>query len=136
MRRILLILLVAGAAHADTQQELERTAWIVWGVESSHQLSPPNGDGGRAVGPLQIWPIRVRDCNRICELHRWPWRFTLADRHDLNKSVRMFAVSCLHYWPDGTPEQWARHWNGSPTTGPTDPATLEYWQRCKQQRRQ
>ena len=134
MKRILLILFLTATAHAQgLQGRLEQAVWMVWGAESSHQLSPATGDGGRAVGPLQIWAVRVDDCNRICELHHLPWRFTLADRHDLNESVRMFVVSSLHYWPDGTPEQWARHWNGSPTMGPSDPGTVAYWARCQRQ---
>ena len=126
-----LAVLVTIARPETHEDALGRTIYAVWGVESSHQLSPPDGDEGRAVGPLQVWPIRVEDCNRICRLHDWPYSFTLDDRRDLHKSVQMFTISCNHYWPAGTVEQWCRHWNGSPTTGPSDPGTLAYWAKAK-----
>ena len=57
------------------------------------------GDGGKAVGILQIHPIMVKDVNRILGEDR----YSLADRRDVRKSVEVFCVYCLHYWPHGGP---------------------------------
>jgi len=46
------------------------------------------GDGGRAVGILQIHPIMIRECNRITGRKRW----TLADRLDPVESVKMCTL--------------------------------------------
>ena len=46
------------------------------------------GDGGRAVGCLQIHPIMVRECNRLTGRNRW----TLNDRKDLTESIRMCTL--------------------------------------------
>jgi len=114
----------------DKPARLTLAAQAVWYAESNCQLHPPSGDGGRAVGPLQIWRIRVDDCNRIAGYRRWEY----DDRLDLDESIAMFVASCLHYWPEGTIEQWCRHWNGSPTRGPTQTETLRYWQKCRRSR--
>jgi len=56
-------------------------------IESSGN---PNavGDGGRAVGCLQIHPIIVRECNRLTGSQRW----TLDDRLDVTESIRMCTL--------------------------------------------
>ena len=46
------------------------------------------GDGGRAVGALQIHPIMVRECNRLTGSQRW----TLDDRLDVTESIRMCTL--------------------------------------------
>ena len=127
---VLVVLFVSMPALALTEQDERwlKTLDAVWAVESGRRLSPPDGDGGKAVGPLQIWKVRVDDCNRIIGYRRW----TYEDRRDWVKSAEMFRVSCMHYWPSGTAEQWARHWNGHPVKGPSDPNTLRYWQKCRE----
>ena len=79
-----------------------------------------------AVGIAQIRPIMVEECNRIAGYPRW----TCNDRLDPAKSLEMFQTYCLHYWPRGTPEQWARGWNGGPR-GPQKKATLPYWAKVR-----
>ena len=61
-------------------------------IESSNRPNPPAGDGGRAVGVLQIWPIMVDECNRIAGEKRW----TYVDRHSKVQSVQMCAVYMNH----------------------------------------
>lgn len=51
------------------------------------------GDGGKAVGCLQIWPIYVDDCNRILK-KRW---FNTADRVSRSKSISMTRTYLYHY---------------------------------------
>lgn len=98
-------------------------------VESDHGqdqdcwIEKPTGE----LGPAQMLRIRVDDVNQI--LGRKV--YTYEDRLDGHKCWLMFQVSCDHYWPEGTPEQWARHWNGSPTTGPKIRATLNYWHKVQ-----
>lgn len=116
-------------ALTKTENRWLQTLEAVWAVESGRQLNPKDGDGGKAVGPLQIWRVRVDDCNRIVGQKKW----TYEDRRDWIKSAEMFHISCMHYWPNGTAEQWARHWNGSPTTGPTDKNTLGYWHKVQKE---
>ena len=83
------------------------------------------GDGGKAVGILQIHPIMVEDCNRIVGEKR----FTLADRLDPAKSREMFRIYSDHY-AKGNTEKAARNWNGGPN-GHKKSATLAYWSKVK-----
>ena len=80
------------------------------------------GDGGAAVGIGQIHKIMVDDCNRIVGYRRWSY----ADRLCPGQSYAMFRTYCLHYWPAGGSEQWARAWNGGPR-GPEKCCTVRYW---------
>jgi hypothetical protein len=115
----------AGCRGAE-KDPMERTLDAVRMVESGGHTEVV-GDSGRAIGPLQMWKIRVDDCNRIVGYKKWAY----DDRLSLEKSSDMFRTSCRHYWPKGGPEQWARHWNGHPRKGPTSRSTLKYWQKCK-----
>lgn len=67
------------------------------------------GDGGRAVGILQMWPVQVREVNRILGRPI----YTLADRRDPAKSKDMCGVF-LTYWAPRrgkiTPEEIAGLW--------------------------
>ena len=83
------------------------------------------GDGGKAVGILQIHPIMVKDVNRILGEER----YTLADRLDPAKSREMFRVYSDHY-AKGDAEKAARCWNGGPG-GHKKSATLAYWGKVK-----
>jgi hypothetical protein len=79
------------------------------------------------LGPAQIRPGRVDDVNRIIGREV----YTLSDRLDPAKCREMFLISCRHYWPEAGPEQWARHWNGSPSRGPRQAATQGYWSKVR-----
>lgn len=59
----------------------------------------------QAVGCLQIWPITVKDANRISGKC-----FTLEDRYDRAKSIEMCRIIITHY--ETTLEGMARRWNG------------------------
>ena len=89
------------------------------------------GDGGRAVGPAQIWAITVTDVNRI-----YGTRYTLADRRDLGASAEIFRLYTDHYGKRyGLPitdETRARIWNGGPN-GPRNSKTLKYWSKVRSQ---
>ena len=80
-----------------------------------------------AVGIAQIRQICLADCNLIVARKGGPaGYFTRGDRLDPAKSREMFLTYVLHYAPDGSPEQWARIWNGGPT-GYVKKSTLGYW---------
>jgi len=80
------------------------------------------GDGGRAVGVLQIHPIMVRDVNRILGYDRW----TLEDRWSASESRVMLEVYLRHYGA-ASYEEAARKWNGGPD-GHEQRQTLKYWE--------
>ena len=84
------------------------------------------GDGGKAIGILQIHPIMVRDCNRIVGERRW----TMADRLDPDKSREMFRTYSNHYSRKKTDEVVARRWNGGPH-GEELESTVPYWEKVR-----
>ena len=123
MSSITAFLIVCQVATATGNDALLRTAKAVMQVESGGDPLVV-GDGGRAVGAFQIHKIMVAECNRIVVRQKW----TMEDRIDPVKSLEMFKTYCLHYWPKGGPEQWARGWNGGPN-GPKRASTLDYWRK-------
>ncbi len=96
------------------------------------------GDGGLAVGCLQIHPCVVADVNRIVKARGVP-PYTLADRLDREKSKQICVIYLDHYASakrigvaETTDEIVARCWNGGPR-GYKNPATLNYWQKVKRE---
>lgn len=84
------------------------------------------GDSGQAVGILQIWPITVKDANRILGDRI----FSLEDRFDPYKSIDIFLTITEHYSRNESFEVIARRWNGGPT-GEKKAATKKYWEKVK-----
>lgn len=128
MVSVAILMSVCNMSLSDTQIESLGRTWAAVALVESGGDPCAIGDGGRAVGILQIHPIMVEDVNRIVGQQR----YSLADRRDVRKSVEMFVVYCLHYWPNGGPEQWARGWNGGPD-GPRQAETEGYWRRVKRE---
>jgi len=90
-------------------------------VESGGRLGPTVGDGGRALGPLQI--------------HRGCWQDSRVggryeDVADLVVATRVLRAYLHRYAPAALAgEDWstcARVWNGGPR-GASKTATLAYW---------
>ena len=83
------------------------------------------GDGGKAIGPLQIHRGVVLDVNRITGSNY---------RHqDMTNRVAARAVCeayLRHYGKGATTEQLARRWNGGPK-GDTKTSTEAYWAKVK-----
>lgn len=75
-------------APADFNDLLDAIEW----VESKGNFSAI-GDNGNAVGAYQIWPIYVKDVNRILGKEV----YTLADRYDRIKSRQMCRIYITHY---------------------------------------
>ena len=76
-----------------------------------------------AVGYLQIRPIMVHDINRIVGYKK----FTLNDRWNKEKSIKMFIIYQNYYNPDWDFEKGARIWNGGPD-GHLQNDTFAYWE--------
>jgi hypothetical protein len=55
------------------------------------------GDGGRAVGVLQMWPCAVAEANRLAGRQLW----TLADRRNPQLSRAMARVILEHHYRRG-----------------------------------
>jgi len=97
-------------------------------IETGGGIKP--GDGGRAIGPLQIHKIYVDDVNRILG-HR---RYRYEDRESKKLSIQMTGVYLSHYgarYKDQTGlepshEVLARIHNGGPN-GWKKVSTLKYW---------
>jgi hypothetical protein len=92
------------------------------------------GDGGKAVGCLQIHAAVVADVNRIAGRQTAP--YTLADRLEVEKSKQMCVIYLAYYATEQrigrpvTDEDRARIWNGGPS-GWKKPATEAYWAKVK-----
>ena len=72
-------------------------ARLVLAVESGGLQNPPDGDGGRAVGPYQMWPCAVREANRIVGRELW----TTGDRRNPQLSRAMCLVTLQHHYNRG-----------------------------------
>lgn len=81
------------------------------------------GDGGLAVGPLQIHKCVVEDVNRL-EGTSYTWK-SMTNRVAARKVCALY----LQRYAEGRSQEYAaRVWNGGPK-GPTKHATDRYWQR-------
>ena len=100
-------------------------------VESNNDCNAV-GDKGNAVGILQIWPIMVKDVNRISSKN-----YTLKDRYSKQKSYEMCRIF-LNYWAKhnniGANNSYnlSRIWNGGPL-GHKKKSTIRYGQKVMAQ---
>ena len=117
--------MMGGAGKVDREQQLTRLIAAIEMVESGGKADAV-GDGGKAVGILQIQPVMVEDVNRILGEER----FTLADRLDVARSREMFRVYTEHYSAGRNDEVMSRRWNGGPR-GERKAATLKYWHKVQ-----
>ncbi len=99
-------------------------------IESGGRADPPDGDGGRAIGPLQIHEIYWTDA----VLHDPELGGTYQDCRDLTYAERVVHAYMSRWapaaWRDGDAEIIARVHNGGPT-GPQKAATLPYWRKVR-----
>ena len=85
------------------------------------------GDGGLAIGALQIHKAVVVDVNRIAG--------TSYTHQQMTNRVQARAVCeayLKHYGRGASTEQLARRWNGGPR-GDTKTATEAYWRKVKKE---
>ena len=73
-----------------------------------HPAAVPVRDGGRAVGPYQMWPIAVREANRIAGRGLW----SLDDRSNPQLARAMCLVTLAHHYRSGVsdPVELACRW--------------------------
>lgn len=84
------------------------------------------GDGGRAVGCLQIHAEVIADVNRI-----YKTCYVQEDLTDPEISKKICQMYLIAYAPPGaTPEQCARIWNGGPR-GHLKKSTETYWAKVR-----
>ena len=98
-------------------------------VETGGRIGDIRGDGGKALGPLQI--------HRVCWLDaKVPGRY--EDCANLSYSKRVFAAYMERYATERrlgrpvTDEDRARIWNGGPN-GYKKRATLKYWEKVRKE---
>ena len=83
------------------------------------------GDGGAAIGALQIHRAVVLDANRIAGTS-----YTHAQMTNRVAARRVCEIYLSRYASGKTNEEAARIWNGGPT-GYKKSATLAYWNKVK-----
>jgi soluble lytic murein transglycosylase-like protein len=98
---------------------VERLLDAIAQVESGGRIDAV-GDSGKAVGILQIWPIMVKDVNRISGKN-----FTMKDRYNKQKSYEMCRIYLNHYCKNMSDFNKARCWNGG-ANGHKKKATIKY----------
>lgn len=84
------------------------------------------GDGGKAVGILQIHPIMVKECNRILGREE----FILEDRKDKTKSIQMCSVFLSYQksrHPEASYQRLGEVWN----TGVWKKRSAEYAEKIR-----
>jgi len=95
------------------------------------------GDGGRAIGVLQIHPVVIYDVNRILTKSE----YTLANRKNQSKSKEICRIYLLHYGRGAIQNDMplseclvilGRIWNGGPK-GYKKTSTLPYARKIRQQ---
>lgn len=106
MKSALLILALCATAHAAPPASFWRAIHL---VETSARTGPILGDGGRALGPLQIHKSYHTDSRVAGDYSRGS---------DLNYSVRVATAYLKRYapaaWKAGDVETLARVHNGGP----------------------
>ena len=110
---------------SQKDREFLRLWWSVCWVESKCDPRALNAKEG-SVGIAQIRMICLKDCNRIIGYEK----YRSDDRLDVVKSFEMFRLYVRYYAPRGTPEQWARIWNGGPQ-GMKKASTKAYYLKVK-----
>ena len=122
MKRLTILLALAVAAHAAPPASFFRALHI---VETSGRTGPIIGDGGKALGPLQIHRAYHADSRVSGDYSRCS---------DLDYSKRVVAAYLQRYapaaWAAGDVETLARVHNGGPR-GAIKPATKSYATKVK-----
>ena len=85
------------------------------------------GDGGKAIGPLQIHKSVIQDVNRLIGAS-YQWQ-RMTNR---SEAISVCKAYLTHYGKGKSVEAQARIWNGGPT-GDRKLATLPYWVKVDKQ---
>jgi len=100
----------------------------IWLVESSGRTDPPDGDGGKAVGPLQIHQCVLDDVNE-----KYGMNFTIDDCREI-ESAKLIVKLYITMWMDAYKEEIAaRIFNGGPR-GWRKKSTDAHWRKIEGQK--
>lgn len=102
---------ISASAAGSEKFEWDDVIAAIVQVESGGDLNAKNGI---YIGPMQIAPILVKECNRILEKKNSSKRFTLADRTNMQKCKEMFILIQEKYNPTNNVEYAIRIWNQGP----------------------
>lgn len=87
-------------------------------IESSNGINLKHGDGGRAVGPYQMWAVAVDEANRIEKLYarkygRRARHWSYNDRRCFNASRDMCELTLMWHYRRGVrnPVDLVCKWN-------------------------
>lgn len=115
LKRNLLILILGIVyclpSHANSHEYWARVIDAIVHVESRGNHKAVSGS---YVGPMQIAPILVEECNLILSERNSTTRYTLDDRFNLYKCKEMFILIQEKYNPTKNVEWAIRAWNGGP----------------------
>ena len=132
MRWLKIVTVMVSALTTGTDANVhthERLVAAIHMVETSGRLGPIRGDGGAALGPLQIHRACWQDANL-------PGRY--EDCAGLAYSKRVFAAYMARYATERrlgrpvTDADRARIWNGGPN-GYKKKATVAYWNKVRKE---
>ncbi|MCJ7777634.1 MAG: hypothetical protein MUP16_04905 [Sedimentisphaerales bacterium] len=107
--------------HQPENDWLDELIERIWTVESGRQLAPPDGDGGQAIGPLQIHQCVLDDVNK-----HYGTNYTRSDLRRSGKA-KIIARMYIEMWMERHKEEIAcRIFNGGPR-GWNEKSTDNYW---------
>lgn len=69
---------------------------LILAIESNNGKHSHPGDGGRALGHYQMWPIAVEEVNRVYHTD-----YTLSDRSDPVKAKEMCEMTMNYHYSRG-----------------------------------
>lgn len=122
MRRILLLLMglfltqFSMAQTAPTDSLDDMTYWdpLMDAIIEHESGGNPNARCGIYLGPMQIAPVLVRQCNILLKARKRPERFTQNDRRSIEKSKQMFVLIMSEYNRDRDIDKAIRIWAAGP----------------------
>ena len=89
----------------------------VLAVESKNGADRRTGDGGRAVGAFQMWPVAVQEASRVESIMarregRRPHKWRVSERADIDKAREMCEVTMVWHYRRGVrcPVELACKW--------------------------
>ncbi|HIJ67259.1 MAG TPA: hypothetical protein HPP51_03120 [Planctomycetes bacterium] len=117
----------AGSLPPANRDWLDELIEKIHQVEASGRLNPPDGDGGKSAGPLQLHECVVDDVNRYRGTD-----FAYEDRRDPEKARRIAKLYITMWLQIHRDEIAARIFNGGPR-GWRKKSTDGYWNEIQAQ---
>ena len=128
MKRLVVTTVLIGSiiGFANQTQSSDNLVKAIHKVESGGKTGRVVGDGGKALGPLQIHYSSWKDATSFDKTIGGTYR----DCEKLEYSIKIFNAYMNRYAKNKSNEAKARIWNGGPK-GDSSEATLVYWKRVK-----